>query len=47
MGSGAASGTGHELTRQQARQVAVRAQLLAADRPTDVLDVVRHALEEA
>ena len=42
MGSGAASGTGHELTRQQARQVAVRAQLLAADRPTDVLDVVRH-----
>ena len=33
---------GHELSRAQARQVAVRAQLLAADRPTDVLGIVRH-----
>ncbi len=32
----------HELTRQQARRVAVRAQLLDADRPSDPLDVVRH-----
>jgi uncharacterized protein YcaQ len=32
----------HELTRPQARQVAVRAQLLDAERPTDPLDVVRH-----
>ncbi|KRE96372.1 hypothetical protein ASG76_02685 [Nocardioides sp. Soil774] len=32
----------HELSRQQARQVAVRAQLLSADRPADALDVVRH-----
>ena len=37
-----ASGTAHELTREQARRIAVRAQLLSADRPTDVLDVVRH-----
>jgi uncharacterized protein YcaQ len=35
-------GAGHELSRAQARQVAVRAQLLAADRPTDALEVVRH-----
>ncbi len=33
---------GHELSREQARRIAVRAQLLDADRPTDVLDVVRH-----
>jgi uncharacterized protein YcaQ len=32
----------HELSAGQARRVAVRAQLLAADRPTDVLDTVRH-----
>ncbi len=31
-----------ELSRRDARRVAVRAQLLAADRPTDALDVVRH-----
>lgn len=35
-------GAGHELTSAQARRIAVRAQLLAADRPTDVLAVVRH-----
>src|SRR5829696_450781 len=32
----------HELSRQQARRIAVRAQLLSAARPTDVLDTVRH-----
>jgi uncharacterized protein YcaQ len=31
----------HELTREQARRIAVRAQLLDAQRPTDLLDVVR------
>jgi uncharacterized protein len=31
----------HELTRKQARQIAVRAQLLEAPRPTDLLEVVR------
>jgi len=31
----------HRLTRQQARRIAVRAQLLDAPRPTDPLDVVR------
>lgn len=31
----------HELTPRQARRIAVRAQLLAADRPHDVLDTVR------
>ena len=31
----------HQLTRQQARRIAVRAQLLDAPRPTDPLDVVR------
>src|SRR3954447_20978150 len=31
----------HRLTRQQARRIAVRAQLLDAERPTDLLDVVR------
>jgi len=35
-------GADHELTSAQARRIAVRAQLLAADRPTDVLAVVRH-----
>ncbi|GAA5155611.1 hypothetical protein GCM10023340_41340 [Nocardioides marinquilinus] len=32
----------HRLSRAEARRVAVRAQLLTADRPDDVLDVVRH-----
>lgn len=32
----------HQLTREDARRVAVRAQLLAQPRPTDALDVVRH-----
>jgi hypothetical protein len=31
----------HRLTRQQARRIAVRAQLFDAPRPTDLLDVVR------
>ena len=31
----------HRLTRQQARRIAVRAQLLDAPRPTDLLDVVQ------
>jgi uncharacterized protein len=31
----------HELTKEQARRVAVRAQLLDAPRPTDLLEVVR------
>jgi hypothetical protein len=31
-----------QLSRTDARRVAVRAQLLTADRPSDVLDVVRH-----
>jgi uncharacterized protein YcaQ len=34
--------TTHELSRRQARRVAVRAQLLDDERPSDVLDVVRH-----
>ena len=32
----------HRLSKQQARQIAVRAQLLDARRPTDLLAVVRH-----
>jgi uncharacterized protein YcaQ len=32
----------HELTKEQARRIAVRAQLLDARRPTDLVDVVRH-----
>jgi uncharacterized protein YcaQ len=32
----------HQLTRLDARRVAVRAQLLTAGRPTDLLEVVRH-----
>ncbi len=32
----------HELSREDARRVALRAQLLTADRPTDLLDTVRH-----
>jgi uncharacterized protein len=32
----------HELSRRDARRVAVRAQLLTEPRPTDLLDVVRH-----
>lgn len=31
----------HELSRQDARRIAVRAQLLDADRPTDLQDIVR------
>ena len=31
----------HELNKQEARRIAVRAQLLAAPRPTDLLEVVR------
>lgn len=34
--------TVHELSRKEARQIAVRAQLLDSRRPTDLLDVVRH-----
>ena len=32
----------HELSREDARRIAVRAQLLDADRPTDLFEVVRH-----
>ena len=32
----------HRLTKEEARRIAVRAQLLDADRPTDLLDVVGH-----
>lgn len=32
----------HHLSRADARRIAVQAQLLTADRPTDLLDVVRH-----
>lgn len=32
----------HQLSRDQARRIAVRAQLLDAPRPTDLLEVVRH-----
>jgi uncharacterized protein YcaQ len=32
----------HQLTRADARRIAVRAQLLTAARPSDLLDVVRH-----
>jgi uncharacterized protein len=32
----------HQLSRQDARRVAVRAQLLTVDRPADLMDVVRH-----
>ena len=32
----------HELTRTQARRIAVRAQLLDADRPSDLVETVRH-----
>src|SRR5205823_6595467 len=32
----------HRLTKEQARRIAVRAQLLEARRPTDLLEVVRH-----
>jgi uncharacterized protein len=34
--------TVHELSRTEARRIAVRAQLLDSPRPTDLLDVVRH-----
>ncbi|HEY5201941.1 MAG TPA: hypothetical protein VIJ31_13655, partial [Acidothermaceae bacterium] len=32
----------HQLSRTDARQIAVRAQLLDANRPTDLLGTVRH-----
>ncbi len=32
----------HQLSRADARRVAVRAQLLAGPRPTEVTEVVRH-----
>jgi uncharacterized protein YcaQ len=32
----------HQLSRQEARRIAVRAQVLDASRPTDLLDLVRH-----
>jgi uncharacterized protein len=32
----------HELSRQEARRIALRAQLLDASRPTDLLDTIRH-----
>ena len=32
----------HRLDRAQARRIAIRAQLLDADRPTDLVDAVRH-----
>ena len=32
----------HRLTKEQARRIAIRAQLLDANRPTDLLDVVSH-----
>jgi uncharacterized protein YcaQ len=32
----------HELTKEQARRIAVRAQLLDARRPTDLVELVRH-----
>jgi len=35
----------HELTLRDARRVAVLAQLLGAERPTDLLDVVHHLVE--
>jgi uncharacterized protein YcaQ len=35
----------HELTRQQARRIAVRAQLLDAERPTDMMHTIRHLTE--
>jgi uncharacterized protein len=34
--------TVHQVSRADARQIAVRAQLLDASRPTDLLDTVRH-----
>ena len=34
--------TVHQLSRRDARRIAVRAQLLSADRPTDLLATVRH-----
>ena len=32
----------HELSQQDARRIALRAQLLTADRPADLMDMVRH-----
>jgi uncharacterized protein len=36
--------TAHRLTKAEARRIAVRAQLLDARRPTDLLEVVRHLM---
>ncbi len=35
----------HELTRRQARRIAIRAQLLDAERPTDMMTTIRHLTE--
>jgi uncharacterized protein len=32
----------HRLSRQDARRIAVRAQLLDASRPSGILDLIRH-----
>ena len=37
----------HELSRADARRIAVRAQLLAKERPSDLIETVRLAIEEA
>jgi len=34
----------HQLSRADARRIAVRAQLLAGERPTDLFEVVRHLM---
>lgn len=39
---GSLAGMVHELTRTEARRIAVRAQLLDANRPHDLLEVIRH-----
>ena len=39
--AGTAGSTVHELSRQEARRIAVRAQALTRDRPTDVVETVR------
>ena len=37
----------HHLSRRDARRLAVRAQLLDAPRPTDLLDTLRRRIEQA
>jgi uncharacterized protein YcaQ len=32
----------HELSKREARQIAIRAQLLSADRPSDLLEMINH-----